>query len=184
MDRQMHHPAVDPLLPRPANTNVHPIIHRSATTSNVDLYPSNKGQGHQELFQDPGKHQPSLAHLSTLSPHQQVPHTSQTIHTLPIANYSLVHAFITSDPPYKNTTLYNPVCTPTQRNDNVHNQSPNYPAAPRTWGLSSSTYYQPLANQLYCHQTFYPATNTTNRSFHVAQQPTQCPYPISYYQQA
>ena len=49
---------------------------------------------------------------------------------------------------------------------------------------SSSTYYQPFANQLSCHQTFYPEKNTTNRSIHVVQQPTQCPYPISYNQQA
>ena len=155
------------------------VIPHSATTSNVDLYPSIKGQGHQELFQDPANHQPSLAHLSTLSLHQQVPYTSHTIHTLPTANYPSVHAFTTSDPPYKNTTRYNPVCAPTQRY-----QSPNNPAAPLTWGLSPSTYYQPLANQLPCHQIFYPATNTTNRSIHVTQQPTQCPYPISYNQQA
>ena len=106
------------------------------------------------------------------------------IHTLPTANYPSVHAFRTSDPTYKNTTRYNHVCAPTQRNDNVHYQSPNNPAAPPTWGLSPSTYYQPLANQLPCHQTFYPATNTTNISIHVTQQPTQCPYPISYNQQA
>ena len=65
MDRQIHQPDADPLLPRPANTNVDPFIPRAATTSNVDLYPSIKGQGHQELFQDPANHQPSLAHLST-----------------------------------------------------------------------------------------------------------------------
>ena len=183
-DRQIHQPAADTLLPRPANTNVDPVITRSATTSKVDLDPSIKGQGHQELFQDPANHQPSLAHLSTLSQHQQVPNTSHTIHTLPTANYPSVHAFTTSDPPYQNTTRYHPVCAPTQRNDNVHYQSPNNPAAPLTWGLSPSTYYQPLANQLPCHQTFYPVTNTTNRSFHVTQQPTQCPYPISYNQQA
>ena len=53
MDRQIHQPAADPLLPRPANTNVDPVIPRSATTSDVDLYPSIKGQCHQELFQDP-----------------------------------------------------------------------------------------------------------------------------------
>ena len=182
-DRQIHQPAADTLLPRPANTNVDPVIPRSTTTSNVDLYPSIKGQGHQELFQDPANHQPSLAHLSTLSQHQHVPNTSHTIHTLPTANYPSVHAFTTSDLPYQNTTRYNPVCAPTQRNDNVHYQSPNNPAAPLTWDLSPSTYYQPLANQLPCHQTFYPATNTTNRSFHVTQQPTQCPYPISYNQQ-
>ena len=66
MDRQIHQPAEDPLLPRPANTNVDPVTPRSATTSNVDLYPSIKGQGHQKLFQDPANHQLSLAHLSTL----------------------------------------------------------------------------------------------------------------------
>ena len=60
MDRQIHQPAANTLLPRPANTNVDPVILRSATTSNVDLYPSIKGQGHQELFQDPANHQPSL----------------------------------------------------------------------------------------------------------------------------
>ena len=65
MDRQIHQPAADTLLPRPANTNVDPLIPRSATTSNVDLYI--KGQGHQELFQDPANHQPSLAQLSILS---------------------------------------------------------------------------------------------------------------------
>ena len=69
MDRQIHQPAADTLLPRPANTNVDPVIHRSATTRNGDLYPSIKGQGHQELFQDLANHQPSLAHLSTLSQH-------------------------------------------------------------------------------------------------------------------
>ena len=69
MDRQIHQPAADTLLPRPANTNVDPVIPRSATTRNGDLYPSIKGQGHQELFQDPANHQPSLAHLSTLSQH-------------------------------------------------------------------------------------------------------------------
>ena len=102
-----------------------------------------------------------MTHLSTLSQHQQVPNTSQTIHILPTANYPSVHAFTASDPPYKNTTRHTPVCAPTQRNDNVHYQLPNNPAAPLTWGLSPSTYYQPLANQLSCHQTFYPATNTT-----------------------
>ena len=153
-DRQRDQPAVDTLLPRPANTNMDPVIPCSATTSNVDLYPSIKGQGHQELFQDPANHQPSLAILSQLSQHQQVPNTSQTIHTLPTANYPSVRAFTTSDPPYKNTTRYNPVCAPTQRNDNVHYQSPNNPAAPLTWSLSPSTYYQQLANQLSCHQTF------------------------------
>ena len=74
---------------------------------------------HQELFQDPANHQPSLAHLSTFSQHQQVPNTSQTIHTLPTANYPSVHAFTTSDPPYKNTTRYNLVCAPTQHGDVV-----------------------------------------------------------------
>ena len=69
MDRQIHQPAADTLLPRPANTNVDPVIPRSATTRNDDLYPSIKGQGHRELFQDPANHQPSLAHLSTLSQH-------------------------------------------------------------------------------------------------------------------
>ena len=69
MDRQIHQPAADTLFPRPANTNVDPVIPRSATTRNGDLYPSIKGQGHQELFQDPANHQPSLAHLSTLSQH-------------------------------------------------------------------------------------------------------------------
>ena len=69
MDRQIHQPAADTLLPRPANTNVDPVIPHSATTSNVDLYPSIKGQGDQELFQDPANYQPSLAHLSTLSQH-------------------------------------------------------------------------------------------------------------------
>ena len=118
MDRQIHQHAADPLLPRLANTNVDPVIPRSATTSNVDLYPSIKGQGHQKLFQDPSNHQPSLAHLSPISQHQ-IPNTSQTIHTLPTANYPLVHAFTTSDPPYKNTTRYNSACAPTQRNDNV-----------------------------------------------------------------
>ena len=144
MDRQIHQPAACPLFPRPVSTNVDPVIPRSAKTSNVDLYPSIKGQGHQELFQNPANHQPSLAHLSQ---HQQVPNTSQTIHTLFTANHPSVHAFTTSDPPYKNTTRYNPVCAPTQRNDNVHYQSPNNPAAPLTCGLSPSTYYQPLANQ-------------------------------------
>ena len=52
-----------------ANTNVDPAIPRSATMGNVDLYTSIKGQGHQELFPDPANHQPSLAHLSTLSQH-------------------------------------------------------------------------------------------------------------------
>ena len=69
MHRQIHQPAADTLLPRPTNTNVDPVIPRSATTRNIDLYPSIKGQGHQELFQDPANHQPSLAHLSTLSQH-------------------------------------------------------------------------------------------------------------------
>ena len=87
MDRQIHQPAADPLLSRPANTNVDPVIPRSTTTGNVDLYPSIKGQDHQELFHDPANYQPSLAHLSALSQHQQVPNTSQTIHTLPTANY-------------------------------------------------------------------------------------------------
>ena len=114
MGGQIHQPAADTLLPRPANTIVDPVFPRSATTSNVDLYPYIKGQGHQELFQDPANHQPSLAHLATLSQHQQVPNTSQTIHTLPTANYLSVHAFTNSDPYYKNTTLYNPVCAPTQ----------------------------------------------------------------------
>ena len=159
------------------------VIPCSATTSNVDMYPSIKGQCHQELFQDSANHQPSVAHLSTLSQHPQVPNTSKTIHTVPTANYPSVHVFTTSDPPYKNTTRYNPVCAPTQRNDNVNYQSPNNPAAPLTWDLRPSTYYQPLTNQLSCHQTFHPATNTTNRSIHVTQQPTQCPYPISYNQQ-
>ena len=96
MDRQIHQPAANTLLPRPANTNVDPVIHRSATTINVDLSPCIKGQGHQELFQDPANHQPSLAHLSTLSQHQPVPNTSHTIHTLPTANYPSVHAFFRS----------------------------------------------------------------------------------------
>ena len=65
--------------------------------------------------------------------------------SVPTANYPSVHAFTTSDPPYQNTTRYNPVCAPTQRNDHVHYQSPHNPAAPLTWGLSPSTYYQPLA---------------------------------------
>ena len=139
-------------------------------TSNVDLYPSIKDKGNHELFQDPAKQHPALAQLSTLSQHQQVPNTSHTIHILPTANYPSVHAFTTSDPPYKNTARYNPVCAPTQRNDNVHYQSLNNPAAPLTWGLSrQSMYYQPFANQLSCHQTFYPATNITNRSIHVTQ---------------
>ena len=81
-----------------------------------------EGQGHQELFRDPANHQPSLAHLLTLSQHQQVPNTSQMIQALPTASYPSVHAFITSDPTYKNTTRYIPVCAPTQRNDNVHYQ--------------------------------------------------------------
>ena len=50
MDRQIHQPAADTLLPRPANTNVDPVIPRSATTRNGDLYPSIKGQGYQELL--------------------------------------------------------------------------------------------------------------------------------------
>ena len=45
---------------------------------------------------------------------------------------TLCHAFTTSDPPYKNTTRYNPVCASTQRNDNVHYQSQKNPAAPLT----------------------------------------------------
>ena len=114
-DIQIHQPAAGSLLPRPANTNVDPVIPRSATTNNIDLYPSIMGQGHQELFQDPANHLPSLAHSSTLSQHQQVLNTSQTINTLPTAYYPSVHAFTTSDPPYKNTTRYNPVCVPTQR---------------------------------------------------------------------
>ena len=73
MDRQIHQPAADTLLPRPANTNVDQVIPRSATTSNVDLYPSIKSQDHRELFQDPANHQPSQAHLSTFSQHQPVP---------------------------------------------------------------------------------------------------------------
>ena len=132
MDRQIHQPAADPLLPRPANTNVDPVIPRLATTSNVDLYPSIKGQGHQELFQDPDNHQPSLAHFPTLSQHQQVPNTYKTIHTLPTTNYPSVHALTTSHPLYKNTTRYNPVYAPTQRNDNVHYQSPNNTTTPHT----------------------------------------------------
>ena len=92
-DRQIHQPTADTLLPRPANTNVDPVIPRSATTSNVDLYPSIKGQGHHELFQDPANHQPSLAHLSTLSQHQQVPNTSHTIHTFLL---QIIHQFMHS----------------------------------------------------------------------------------------
>ena len=65
MERQIQQPAANTLLPRPANTNVDPVNPRSATTSNVELYPSIKGQGHQELFQDPSNPQPSLAYLST-----------------------------------------------------------------------------------------------------------------------
>ena len=67
MDRQIHQPAADTLLPTTntvattnTNTNVDPVIPHSATTSNADLYPSIKGHGHQELFQDPGNHHPSL----------------------------------------------------------------------------------------------------------------------------
>ena len=180
MDRQIQQPSAISLLPRPANTNVDPVIRRSATTNNVVLYPSIKGQGHQVLSQDPTNHHPLLAHLSTLSQHQQVSNTSQTINTLPTAYYPSVHAFTTSDPPFS----VNPVCALTQRNDNVHYQSLNNPAAPLTWGISPPTHYQLLDNQLSCHQTFYPGTNTMNRSIHVTQQPTQCPYPISYNQQA
>ena len=43
-DKQRDQHAADPLLPRPAYTNVEPVISRSTTTSNVDLYPSIKGQ--------------------------------------------------------------------------------------------------------------------------------------------
>ena len=49
-DRQRDQPAADPLLPRPSNTNVDTVIPRSTTTSNVDLYPSIKGQGYHKLF--------------------------------------------------------------------------------------------------------------------------------------
>ena len=46
IDRQIYQHAADPLLPRPANTNVDPVNPCSATTSSVDLYPYIKCQGH------------------------------------------------------------------------------------------------------------------------------------------
>ena len=47
VDIQIYQLAADSPLPRPGNANVDPVISRSATTNNVDLYPSIKGQGHQ-----------------------------------------------------------------------------------------------------------------------------------------
>ena len=52
-------------------------------------------------------------------------------------------------------------------------------------GSKSINVLPTIANQLSCHQTSPPPeTNTTNRSSHVVQKPTQCPYPTNYNQQA
>ena len=78
------------------NTNVNPVIPRSATTNNVDLYPSTKGRCHQELFQDPAitsHHWYIYQHYLNIS-RSQIPPKQSTIYLLHI-----IHQFMHSQLP-------------------------------------------------------------------------------------